>query len=82
MCMQIHWLCLMQILSYTCTSCCSINHSLNSSKKITSFTSSVSGKTPTKRNDCKTKKTPSKCIKKSPSKTPSIYTLLMKEMKF
>ncbi|KAG5336019.1 CDC20 protein, partial [Acromyrmex heyeri] len=55
----------------------SINHSLNSSKKITSFTSSVSGKTPTKKNDCKTKKTPSKCIKKSPSrattpaKTPS-----------
>ncbi|EGI58529.1 Cell division cycle protein 20-like protein [Acromyrmex echinatior] len=55
----------------------SINHSLNSSKKITSFTSSVSGKTPTKKNDCKTKKTPSKYIKKSPSrattpaKTPS-----------
>lgn len=55
----------------------SVNHSLNSSKKVTgcSFTSSTSGKTPTKRSDCKTKKTLSKCTKKSPSKIPNIYTL-------
>jgi len=45
----------------------SVNLSLNSSKKVISFTNStLSGKTPTKRSDCKSKKTPSKC-KKSPS---------------
>jgi len=48
----------------------SVNLSLNSSKKVISFTNSMnstlSGKTPTKRSDCKSKKTPSKC-KKSPS---------------
>ncbi|XP_029659332.1 cell division cycle protein 20 homolog isoform X1 [Formica exsecta] len=57
------------------TSNLSINLSLNSSKKgltSSSFTSSVSGKTPTKRSDGKTKKTPSKGTKKSPSKIISI----------
>ncbi|XP_011265571.1 cell division cycle protein 20 homolog [Camponotus floridanus] len=56
------------------TSNLSINLSLNSSKKITSnsFTSSATGKTPTKRSDCKTKKTPSKSTRKSPSRvTPA-----------
>ncbi|KAL0126868.1 hypothetical protein PUN28_005312 [Cardiocondyla obscurior] len=46
------------------------NISMNSSKKVTncSFVSSTSGKTPTKKNDSKTKKTPSKYTKKSPSR--------------
>ncbi|XP_077264432.1 uncharacterized protein LOC143898678 [Temnothorax americanus] len=58
----------------------SVNISLNSSKKVTgcSFTSSTSGKTPTKRSDCETKKTPFKCTKKSPNKMPHVYTLLKK----
>ncbi|XP_024873491.1 cell division cycle protein 20 homolog [Temnothorax curvispinosus] len=58
----------------------SVNISLNSSKKVTgcSFASSTSGKTPIKRSDCKTKKTPSKCTKKSPNKMPHVYTLLKK----
>ncbi|XP_029168522.1 cell division cycle protein 20 homolog [Nylanderia fulva] len=56
------------------TSNLSINLSLNSSKNVksSSFTSSASGKTPTKRNDSKSKKTPSKGTKKSPSRvTPA-----------
>lgn len=64
----------MNIISIYCI-CFSINLSLNSSKKVlasSSFTSSVSGKTPTKRSDGKTKKTPSKSTKKSPSKIISI----------
>lgn len=56
------------------TSNLSIDISLNSSKRAvsSSFTSSASGKTPTKRNEGKTKKTPSKGTKKSPSRvTPA-----------
>ncbi|KMQ92753.1 cell division cycle protein 20-like protein [Lasius niger] len=56
------------------TSNLSINLSLNSSKKVTSssFTSSASGKSPTKRSDSKTRKTPSKGTKRSPSRvTPA-----------
>lgn len=56
------------------TSNLSINLSLNSSKNVksSSFTSSTSGKTPTKRSDAKNKKTPSKGTKKSPSRvTPA-----------
>lgn len=61
----------------------SINLSLNSSKKITSssFTSSATGKTPTKRSDCKTKKTPSKGTRKSPSKIVSIRNKYNKQNK-
>lgn len=42
---------------------------INSSRKISngSFANSTTGKTPTKKNDNRTKKTPSKTSKKSPS---------------
>lgn len=47
------------------------NISLNSSRKVMagSFTNPSTGKTPTKKNDVKTKKTPSKGNKKSPGRT-------------
>lgn len=42
---------------------------INSSRKISngSFANNTTGKTPTKKNDNRTKKTPSKTSKKSPS---------------
>ncbi|KZC11004.1 PREDICTED: cell division cycle protein 20 homolog [Dufourea novaeangliae] len=55
------------------TSNSSVNISVNSARKITngSFVNTTTGKTPTKKNDTRTKKTPSKGSKKSPSRTSS-----------
>ncbi|XP_076280648.1 cell division cycle protein 20 homolog isoform X1 [Lasioglossum baleicum] len=60
------------------TSNSSVNLSSNASRKLTngSFMNSTTGKTPTKKNENRAKKTPSKGLKKSPSrstpaKTPS-----------
>ncbi|KAG7201958.1 hypothetical protein KM043_004662 [Ampulex compressa] len=51
----------------------SINSSINSSRKITSGSAAMSttGKTPNKRSDIRTKKTPSKGTRKSPSRSSS-----------
>ncbi|XP_032678729.1 cell division cycle protein 20 homolog isoform X2 [Odontomachus brunneus] len=48
----------------------SINLSINTSKKVLS-SSSIFGKSPIKKNDGRTKKTPSKGSRKSPSRTPA-----------
>nr|XP_012151434.1 PREDICTED: cell division cycle protein 20 homolog isoform X2 [Megachile rotundata] len=52
----------------------SINLSVNSSRKTAnaSFANVTTGKTPTKKNDSRTKKTPSKGSKKSPSRTSAL----------
>lgn len=52
----------------------SINLSVNSSRKTAngSFANTTTGKTPTKKNDSRTKKTPSKGSKKSPSRTSAL----------
>ena len=56
------------------TSNSSVNLSINSSRKIAngSFANTTTGKTPTKKNDSRIKKTPSKGSKKSPSRTSAL----------
>ncbi|XP_054006881.1 cell division cycle protein 20 homolog [Hylaeus anthracinus] len=55
------------------TSNSSANLSINSSRKVTngSFANTTTGKTPTKKNDTRTRKTPSKGSRKSPSRASS-----------